>query len=682
MLASELKGSMLSDVPGLVEHIFPDECLPLPPSQLLASLLSDEGAPLYTDSKWVGCPDLCQRSNGGDIERELAAFFQSIIERVAGVLRSEGKPPTKQREWSARFATEAVPGAPDTRFPDLLCTDGEDSEWADIVVHAEIKSNANLKSKSYTQLINGAYHAFAAQDDRRFFVALSIAAAALRLVIFDRSGMTIDTGFDIHANPELFIRVLAGITFCEDRARLGYDTSIFPLDGRRFIEAKGHRYELLGPLFISDVVWGRGTVCWHATRDGQYYVIKDIWADTSRPHTEADILRMAEEADVVGVLTVVADVVVQINGVNDATNNIRSIITAASVTKKMFKVYEALEKRVHRRLVLTPYCLPVTSFRSRQELVSIFIDAVTAHRDLVAANILHRDISLNNIMLTTSTAPITSSTSSFVNDPLRRGLLIDVDYALVLNNPTGRTGTSVGHRTGTLPFMAVDVLVYGDSDWAEHEPKHDLESFLYVFIWICWHYAGPGAERKNFDIYSPSHKLQKWVVGLDYEDIGRSKGYMMEHVQDWKRIILQNFAPYFEPLKPCLTAWRQLFVENRLTHDAVLAVLRGALPGLEMEIWSHHDDPAGYGIKRQRKRKREGGLPPIDEDGDEDDDASDDEEEDSEEEAAPECDELPKVYHSAPAPNAQVPRSIIHSMKPRPPIRPAKKHKSSEASGV
>ncbi|KAJ7120471.1 hypothetical protein C8R43DRAFT_82309 [Mycena crocata] len=678
MLASELKGSVLDDVPGLVEHIFPDDCLPLPPSQLLASLLSDEGAPLYTDSKWVGCPDLCQRSNGGDIERALAAFFQSIIERSAGVLRSEGKPPTKQRRWSARFATEAVPGAPNTRFPDLLCTDGEDSKWADIVVHAEIKSNANLKSKSYTQLINGAYHAFAAQDDRRFFVALSIAAAELRLIIFDRSGMTIATGFDIHASPELFIRVLAGITFCDDRARLGYDTSIFTLEGHRFIEVEGRLYQLVETLFISDAIRGRGTVCWRAICDGQEYAIKDIWADMSRPHTEADILRIAEAAKVAGVLTIVADVIVQVNGVDDATQNIRSIITEATVTKKKFKLYEALEKRVHRRLVLTPCCLPATLFRSRKELVSIFIDVVTAHRDLVAAKILHRDISLNNIMLVPSAEiPSTaSSTASSLSDPVRQGLLIDMDYALVLG--VDRTSTSVGHRTGTLPFMSVAVLIYGNSDWAEHEPKHDLESFLYVFIWICWHYAGPcNTERSNFDIHA-TESLMSWVTG-SYETIGRYKRDLMEHVEDWERIILHHFAPYFEPLKPCLTAWRQLLVEKRLTHDAVLAVLRDALPGLEMEIWSHHDDPAGYGIKRERKRKRAGGLPRINEDGEEGDDASDDGEEDSEEEeAAPDCDELPKVYHSAPVPNAQVSRSIIHSMKPRPP----KKHKSSEASGI
>ncbi|KAJ7450056.1 hypothetical protein B0H11DRAFT_325431 [Mycena galericulata] len=691
MLSAELDGAKLEDVPRLVEHLFPDDCLPMPPSQLLAALSSTSsdthpsGVPLYDDYRWTGCPDLSKASKNGDVEKLLTAFLETIIEHSAQIFRSGGKESSgKSRRWTAEFATAPVPGAANVRHPDLLCVDGETCGWADVLIHGELKSSSGLKGKSFLQLVNGAYHAFSAQDDRRFFVSLSIVVDQIRFVIFDRSGMTIATPFDIHQNPETFLRVLTGLMFCEDRARLGYDTSIVTReDGRRFIDVEGRSYELVETLFISDVIRGRGTVCWHARCDGQDYVIKDTWADTSRPHTEAEILRMAKEANVSGVPTVIADVIVQINGLDDATENIRSTITHSS-PKKLFKAYSLLEKRVHRRIVLTPYCLPLTSFQSRKELVSIFIDAVTAHRDLVNANILHRDISLNNVMVAPLDAPADNDTpiTTGLSFPLRRGLLIDVDYALVSNSTTERSGPSVGHRTGTLPFMAVDVLIYGDTDWTEHEPKHDLESFLYVLVWICWHYAGPkDAERQNFDIYAQT-SLRKWISGADYEAIGRSKRDLMGHVKDWERIILANFAPYFEPLKPCVSAWRQLYVDDKLTHDAVLAVLTDALPGLEMEIWSRHNDPDGYGVAIGSKRKREQ-LAHIAE-GDHDDDevveggVEVEEINGVEDESSATDDELPRIaqtFHSAP-PHGRL--KLIHQMKPK----PAKRLRSSETAGL
>ncbi|KAJ6613619.1 hypothetical protein B0H10DRAFT_219274 [Mycena sp. CBHHK59/15] len=323
--------------------------------------------------------------------------------------------------------------------------------------------------------------------------------------------------------------------FANDLAVLGYDATVKTTGAGRFIDVAGMQYKIIKTLFIIDVIRGRGTVCWHVRLDGQDFAIKDTWADKSRPHTEAEILRMAQAVE--GVPRVVADVVVQINGVDDTTRNLRATIRGPADGQKLFVAYSSVEERIHRRLVLTPYALPLTSFRSRKELISIFIDAVTAHRDLLAANILHRDISMKDLMLVplasdAITLPPTSpslvalavqhsvkrssggatgsecvpmdadaSSSAVAPDTspaVRRRMLIDVDYALVLNSVGER---ATGHRTGTLPFMVVGILV---DDETLHELKHDLESLLYVLIWICLHYAGPcdgePVERQNFSI--------------------------------------------------------------------------------------------------------------------------------------------------------------------------------------
>lgn len=55
------------------------------------------------------------------------------------------------------------------------------------------------------------------------------------------------------------------------------------------------------------------------------------------------------------------------------------------------------------------------------------------------------------------------------------GMLTDLDLAIVDGERT-----SARHMTGTIEFMAIDVL-YG----LEHTYKHDLESFFYVLLWIC-----------------------------------------------------------------------------------------------------------------------------------------------------------------------------------------------------
>ena len=65
------------------------------------------------------------------------------------------------------------------------------------------------------------------------------------------------------------------------------------------------------------------------------------------------------------------------------------------------------------------------------------------------------------------------------------GFLIDLDLAkYVGRNPTtlNCTSSSVRRRTGTILFMAIEIL---EGTGLRHSWRHDLESFFYVFIWLC-----------------------------------------------------------------------------------------------------------------------------------------------------------------------------------------------------
>jgi hypothetical protein len=151
--------------------------------------------------------------------------------------------------------------------------------------------------------------------------------------------------------------------------------------------------------------------------------------------------------------------------------------------------------------------------------------------------------------------------------------------------------------------MAIQILVGGKQKLPTHEPRHDLESLLYVLIWVCIHYIGPkDAQRQTFNIHDSP--LRHWVNGEDYSTIGRAKGYTVQNDETWESDVLDTFAPYFAPLKTCASAWRQLFLEKNLTHDAVLGVLHDTLSSLDdVEVWSEKDDPAGYGDGTTRKRR-------------------------------------------------------------------------------
>ncbi|RPB18322.1 hypothetical protein L211DRAFT_772699, partial [Terfezia boudieri ATCC MYA-4762] len=103
--------------------------------------------------------------------------------------------------------------------------------------------------------------------------------------------------------------------------------------------------------------------------------------------------------------------------------------------------------------------------------------------------ILHRDVSINNIIAITSplaTVPKTPPTigGEFLYTPGTDlyGCLIDLDYAVVI---TEQDTSGIPERTGTYPFIAIAILQGAATGLATiHRYRHDLESFLYVLLWV------------------------------------------------------------------------------------------------------------------------------------------------------------------------------------------------------
>ena len=112
-------------------------------------------------------------------------------------------------------------------------------------------------------------------------------------------------------------------------------------------------------------------------------------------------------------------------------------------------------------------------------------------------------------------------------------MLIDLYLAKELDSlPSGAS-----HRTSTMQFMAIEVL-----QGKGHTYRHDLESFLYVFTWICIRY---GHEDRKLRQQGTS-QLRKWYTGT-YADIAAIKRGHMDKIR-FEDIIME-FAAEFEELK-------------------------------------------------------------------------------------------------------------------------------------
>ena len=72
-----------------------------------------------------------------------------------------------------------------------------------------------------------------------------------------------------------------------------------------------------------------------------------------------------------------------------------------------------------------------------------------------------------------------------VKDGSTKGVVNDWDMASILNDEGEVPTSTAKHRTGTIPFMARDLL---ESDPPPHLYRHDLESFFYLLVWSTIHY--------------------------------------------------------------------------------------------------------------------------------------------------------------------------------------------------
>ncbi|KAF7907344.1 uncharacterized protein EAF01_004931 [Botrytis porri] len=584
---------------------------------------------------------------------------------------------------------------------DAVLLHGE-HDWSNVLVIGEHKQNSDEdgSTKTLVQLAGYAREVFGSQPERRFVPGFTICGSIMRLWVFDRSGSYNSEKFDVHEEPERFVRVIAGYALMTD-AELGLNTFVKHDGNGKCIVARDVNICLEDkPIASTKAIVCRGTTCYRGRRSDSTeweYVVKFAWPSDKRQQ-EGKLLKLAKERGVTGIATWFNHEQIVIDGDPDTISHFRrdmnfgrprklsskaswvdgspessrrysksslkgrsrsssnrlkglGIVASTSSSGKKRKRNEILDpgsrlkrsksdgshasgtniriqeretdaigahsiqetvvdslahcrnewqrnnvnciqedgvdsftdyesemydNRVNYCLVTSPAGRPLREYRSVRELLEVLRDAIRGHRSLLEdGKILHRDISENNIIITELPAE---------GDP--KGRLIDLDLAKELDSmPSGAR-----HRTGTMQFMAIEVL-----EGNGHTYRHDLESFFYVFLWMCvrYGYEGTGRPKLNKLIRLKTNLLRGWYTGT-YTEIANTKhGHM-----DKNRFenIVAEFAPKFENLKPLARELRHVlfpirdgaiftgtFQDHSIMYDGMIKAFDSAIDRLGKE---------------------------------------------------------------------------------------------------
>ncbi|KAA1476852.1 hypothetical protein DENSPDRAFT_843973 [Dentipellis sp. KUC8613] len=428
------------------------------------------------------------------------------------------KPSQKQREETKRlragsFSSELVNSLQSKRKMDS----GIEDRGKQARVTTQTDDEAQVKGKQLTadkqQLAHYALESLYNIGNRRFIIGIFVKDLTLSLWYFDRIGVIKSEELYFLLEPELFMFIVAAVYSC-DSEHLGYEPLPQPpdRDGWPFSSIKDSTLTL--PCYstsdLQDVdapvtfivsgealhtqygIVGRGTVvlpirlspgssCEGLNVD-RHYTAKFSWPVHTRV-AEDDLIRRIRTAAGPRWQRHIPDLKLSLT-IERASNKLAFLPRAylKSLTGP------APETRF-LRILITPRYRRLRDVQSLEHFKKVFVDVVRVHRVVfLKANVLYRDLSLANIM--------------FRRDKKKHasGVLNDWDLGEVVPaNQEDHIATS-RHRTGTLPFMVMELL---SEDPPVHIYRHDLESFFWILMWAALHLELDGKERPINPLVDP-----------------------------------------------------------------------------------------------------------------------------------------------------------------------------------
>lgn len=177
---------------------------------------------------------------------------------------------------------------------------------------------------------------------------------------------------------------------------------------------------------------------------------------------------------------------------------------------------------------------------------------------------------------------------------------------------------------GTLPFMSAHVANWWPNEWKRRPWRHrvsdDTESLLWVIIFICISYRGPGRERRQ-ELESEDTELHRAVHSIfysDLKDMRQVKNNLMRNPERFKENVLDRFHPYFDPLKGMVQKWygiqRRLYAQpldnwfDTDEWDHIHTYIKGLLDETIEEVNRNpppEEHPGTAKVRERRKKQLE-----------------------------------------------------------------------------
>ncbi|PIL28119.1 hypothetical protein GSI_09770 [Ganoderma sinense ZZ0214-1] len=224
-------------------------------------------------------------------------------------------------------------------------------------------------------------------------------------------------------------------------------------------------------------------------------------------------------------------------------------------------------ERSHMRLVLDKVGRPLNSFKTTRELAVAMRDAIRGHRAAMSgAGILHRDVSIGNILIVDD---VLSKTS-------RGGFLHDFDFSTMSCAAPEGDLSSLGAEAlselligedGTYYFMAINLL-FAPSSGIVHTISHDLESFYWVLVWVVLRYTSYTHH------FGDNTFLTVFPAGDDRQCAG-AKTVWVKH--EAKGLTIPGNQPLTDLMLALSAVMRKCSNDDALDYDLVLQCFDDAL---------------------------------------------------------------------------------------------------------
>lgn len=524
---------------------------------------------------------------------------------VAGLLEilnpSVGK---LEEEKSSRWVGRDTLGPDNLEFqgkPDCILINGhpnKDKFWQNVVALGTVREiTPSGYQQAFLQVSHQAQHVFLHQPTRLFLHAFLVYGFTLEFILFNRAGVLSSEPLDIRESGNLLICVMSGFRECDselhglnDLALSDGQSTIMRMPG---LDSRGSgALELKEPPIATPIkrITDAGALCYKIeTEEEQDIVLKLAW-ESKNQRREIDILKAANERGVWGLPRLVGhrdhfavgtlhrdldgrpldlgegrmfsvevsqrpslgeqmiadvdrDTLTKTEMLADPKDNGLWVHTTEVPPERTRLDTEEL---VFTAVATSPVGHRLSEFNSVQELTLAIRDAIKAHRSLYReGRILHQDISVNNIVIP----------ERFPHPESPRGILIDFDEARDLtvkeeDNARRRSSTlsDAEHQAieirGTRAFLAIDLMM-----GRVHTARHDLESFLYVLLWLCISHHAPTPPMTS--------KLNAWQALDSFPELAKKKAATVLSEQGWTGL-LEEFTPSCEPLKGLAGRLREL----------------------------------------------------------------------------------------------------------------------------